>query len=94
MVFSKRVDSLRADGTDPGDTAAADTVLIVVNLDPHAPRETTVRLDMPALGLGWEDSFEVTDEITGATYAWGKQNYVRLDPAVEPAHVFAVRARS
>ncbi|WP_462202853.1 alpha-1,4-glucan--maltose-1-phosphate maltosyltransferase [Frankia sp. CcWB3] len=93
MVFSKRVDSLRADDTGPGDTAAADTVLVVVNLDPHAPRETTVRLDMPALGLGWEDSFEVTDKITGAAYAWGKQNYVRLDPAVGPAHVFAVRAR-
>ena len=33
----------------------------------------------------------VHDELTGETYVWGKDNYVRLDPFVEPAHVFTVR---
>ncbi|MDQ1627335.1 MAG: hypothetical protein QOI54_1079 [Actinomycetota bacterium] len=68
-----------------------DTVLVVVNLDPHAARETTVHLDLPALGLGWEDTFAVQDEITGASYVWGEHNYVRLDPFHEPAHLFTVR---
>ncbi len=67
------------------------TVLVVVNLDPHGVRETTVRLDMPALGLDWPDSFVVNDELTGATYTWGEHNYVRLDPFTEPAHLFTVR---
>ncbi|MGN6252145.1 MAG: alpha-1,4-glucan--maltose-1-phosphate maltosyltransferase [Marmoricola sp.] len=69
-----------------------DTVLVVVNLDPHGTRETTVHLDMPALGLGWEDTVEVHDEITDQTWRWGAHNYVRLDPWVEPAHVLTVRS--
>jgi starch synthase (maltosyl-transferring) len=70
-----------------------DTVLVVVNLDPHGVREATVALDLPSLGLRWGDRFEAHDEITGATYDWGQYNYVRLDPFVEPAHVFSVRRR-
>ena len=71
-----------------------DIVLVVANLDPHGTRETTVRLDMPALGLGWDDTVAVHDEITGDSYVWGKENYVRLDPFVEPAHIFTVRTRT
>ncbi len=72
-------------------TSGEDTVIVVANLDPHGARETTIHLNMPALGLGWHDSFQVHDEITDATWTWGERNYVRLDPAYEPAHVFSVR---
>ena len=71
----------------------ADTVLVVVNLDPHRPREATVWLDMPALGVGYSDRLVVTDELTGESYQWGQANYVRLDPAAAPAHVFSVTPR-
>jgi starch synthase (maltosyl-transferring) len=74
-----------------GDGPDADTVIVVVNLDPHAVREDVVHLLMPALGFDWGDTMVVTDEITGATYRWGEHNYVRLDPFGEPAHVFSVR---
>ncbi|HEY3733897.1 MAG TPA: alpha-1,4-glucan--maltose-1-phosphate maltosyltransferase [Streptosporangiaceae bacterium] len=67
-----------------------DTVLVVVNLDPHQPREAMVWLDLPALGMAPGSQFTVTDELTGASYRWGTSNYVRLDPAVSPAHIFAV----
>jgi starch synthase (maltosyl-transferring) len=70
---------------------AADTVVVVVNLDPHGTRETMVHLDLPTLGLDWGDTFEVHDEITGASWRWGAHNYVRLDPWQEPAHVLTVR---
>jgi starch synthase (maltosyl-transferring) len=70
---------------------SSDTVIVVVNLDPHAARETTVHLDLPGLGLDWSDSLAVHDEISGETYVWGEHNYVRLDPFYEPAHVFTVR---
>jgi starch synthase (maltosyl-transferring) len=68
----------------------ADTVLVVVNLDPHQPREATVWLDMPALGVDDRSQFVVTDELTGESYRWGQVNYVRLDPATAPAHIFTV----
>jgi starch synthase (maltosyl-transferring) len=71
--------------------AADDLVIVVINLDPHGARETVVHLDLPALGLGWQDSLAVHDEITGEDWHWGQHNYVRLDPGAEPAHVLTVR---
>jgi len=65
-----------------------DTVLVVVNLDPHRTSEATVWLDLPALGV--DRAFTVTDELTGESYLWGAANYVRLDPATRPAHIFTV----
>ena len=68
-----------------------DTVLVVVNLDPHQPREATVWLDLPALGLESNADFVVTDELSGQSFRWGRANYVRLDPGYEPAHIFQVK---
>ena len=82
LAWSKR--TVLPDGSD-------DVVLVVVNLDPHGTREATVRLDMPALGLDWEDRISVHDEVTGSDYEWSQLNYVRLDPFVEPAHVLTLR---
>ena len=66
----------------------ANTVLVVVNTDPHSVRETMVHLDLSALGVG--NSFKVTDLITGQSYNWGEHNYVRLDSFTEPAHIFRI----
>ncbi|MCX3061514.1 hypothetical protein OFY01_17450, partial [Streptomyces sp. GXMU-J5] len=68
---------------------ADDTVLVVVNLDPHHPQEGTVFLDLNELGLN--EPVRVHDEISGETYRWGRHNYVRLEPGRAPAHVLAVR---
>jgi starch synthase (maltosyl-transferring) len=85
MAFSKRarqdVDGIPVD----------DTVIVVVDLDPHGARETVVELDLPALGLEWGESFSVHDLLTGSSWLWGARNYVRLDPFVEPAHILVVR---
>ncbi|MFJ6676194.1 maltotransferase domain-containing protein [Actinosynnema sp. NPDC091369] len=70
--------------TDPG---TGDTVVCVVNLDPHSPQQGTLRLDLAALGRGEEDRFAAHDEVTGQTWRWGQSNFVRLDPAVAVAHI-------
>ncbi|MFE1199368.1 alpha-1,4-glucan--maltose-1-phosphate maltosyltransferase [Streptomyces olivaceoviridis] len=70
--------------------SGSNTVLVVVNLDPHHTQEATVSLDMPQLGLDWHESVPVRDELTGETYYWGRANYVRLEPGHRPAHVFTV----
>jgi starch synthase (maltosyl-transferring) len=67
-----------------------DVVLVVVNTDWRRPREATVWLDMAALGLDASAEFTVTDELSGESYRWRQANYVRLDPAVAPAHIFTV----
>ncbi|WP_328847186.1 alpha-1,4-glucan--maltose-1-phosphate maltosyltransferase [Streptomyces sp. NBC_00258] len=70
--------------------SGSNTVLVVVNLDPHHTQEATVSLDMPRLGLDWHESMPVRDELTGETYHWGRTNYVRLEPGHRPAHVLTV----
>jgi starch synthase (maltosyl-transferring) len=72
-------------------TAGDDRVVVVLNLDPHATRETNVHLDLAALGLEPGTSFPVHDELSGEEWYWGADNYVRLDPHVEPAHILTVR---
>jgi len=85
LCFSKTVGA-------PAGAAGGDTVLVVVNLDPHQPREATVWLDRTAFDIDVGAGFTVTDELTGESYLWGEANYVRLDPASAPAHIFSVSA--
>jgi starch synthase (maltosyl-transferring) len=71
-----------------------DVLLVVVNLDPHHPQEGTVWLDLASLGIPAEPPFEAHDELTGTSYVWrGPENYVRLDPAIQVAHVLHLRPR-
>jgi starch synthase (maltosyl-transferring) len=87
VVHSTDDDSVTCYSRSEGD----DTVIVVVNVDPHGTRETLVHLNMPALGMDWSDRFLVHDEVTGESWTWSERNYVRLDPYVEPAHVLTVR---
>ncbi|GAA0377174.1 alpha-1,4-glucan--maltose-1-phosphate maltosyltransferase [Microbispora corallina] len=89
ICFSKRLNG--AYDTATRRHGLGDVVLAVVNLDPHNTREATVRLDMPALGLDWQAEFVVDDQLSGESYRWGQSNYVRLDPYVNPAHIFTLR---
>lgn len=81
------------------EATGADTIIVVVNVDPHTIGEATVTLDLQALNLREQDldedgTFAVEDLITGARYQWDEHNYVRLDPFVEPAHVLRVVRRT
>ncbi|MNI90395.1 Alpha-1,4-glucan:maltose-1-phosphate maltosyltransferase 2 [compost metagenome] len=71
-------------------------MIIVVNVDPHSTRESTVSLDLGALQLDPSDfnedgRFRVDDLISGQSWEWGEHNYVRLDAHVEPAHILSIR---
>ncbi len=78
LCFSKR------------DPDSGNTVLVVCSFDAAHVQWGNTMLDMPALGFDWHERFTVRDELTGATYDWGQYNAVRLDPHLEPAHVFTV----
>jgi starch synthase (maltosyl-transferring) len=72
------------------DDATGNTVLVVCSFDPDQVHWGNTTLDMPSLGFDWHARFTARDELTGAEYDWGRHNAVRLDPSVEPAHVFTV----
>ncbi|WP_062380196.1 alpha-1,4-glucan--maltose-1-phosphate maltosyltransferase [Demequina pelophila] len=85
LCFSRHVPA------DESPTGEADTVIVVVSFDPHHAQAGTVTLDLASLGLRDDARVTVDDELTGAVYTWGKEFYVRLDPAGAMAHVAAVR---
>jgi starch synthase (maltosyl-transferring) len=63
-------------------------LLIVINLDPTRAHEAMVHVPLDALGLAPDAVYPLTDLLTGAIFRWrGARNFVRLDPAQEPAHV-------
>jgi starch synthase (maltosyl-transferring) len=68
-----------------------ESLLVVVNLNPFHWEESTLHLDLEALGVEPYHPFEVRDLITDERYVWhGPDNYVRLDPHHEPAHIFKI----
>ena len=85
LCFSRHVPA------DESPNGKADTVIVVASFDPHHVQSGVVTLDMPALGLADDARLLVDDLVGGATYTWGRDFYVRLDPAVSLAHVAAVR---
>ena len=68
-------------------------MIVVVNVDPHATRETTVHLDTRVWGVEPGEQFGVTDLITGAQWTWADHNYVRLDAFREPVHILRIEAQ-
>jgi starch synthase (maltosyl-transferring) len=87
LVYTKYLDG---DFTDSG---KPDGLIIVANVDPHSVRESTVHLDLTAIGLEPGAAFNVRDLISGASWIWTDSNYVRLDSFTEPVHVLAVDYR-
>ena len=74
------------------DAASDNVVLTVVNLDPHHSQSGWVTLDLADLGIEAGQTFQVHDLLSDARYLWtGERNFVMLDPARVPAHVFRVR---
>jgi len=60
-------------------------VIVIVNLDPHAPREGEIELPLAALGLTVEDEFEMEEAFTGGVSSFrGAHQRFRLDPDANP----------
>ncbi|MFZ2063188.1 MAG: alpha-1,4-glucan--maltose-1-phosphate maltosyltransferase [Candidatus Binatus sp.] len=68
-------------------------ILVAVNLDPLNAHYCTAFVPPEVVGVAPGRSYRVTDLLTGAKYVWSDRNYVRLDPAVEPAHILRVEQR-
>jgi starch synthase (maltosyl-transferring) len=75
-------------------TDGGETVVVVVNLDPHHVQSGWVTLPLDELGMDPERPFQVHDLLGGARYLWhGPRNFIQLDPESSPAHVFRLRRR-
>ena len=74
-------------------TPARDNIiLVVVNLDPFRKQHSFVYVPIDQFGQMENDEYQVHDLLNDARYTWrGRQNYVELDPEIQPAHIFLVR---
>ena len=63
-------------------------------LDAHYRQSGWLQLDLGALGMEQNATFQVHDLMSDARYLWqGARAFVELDPKVMPAHIFRVRRR-
>ncbi|TFG87692.1 MAG: alpha-1,4-glucan--maltose-1-phosphate maltosyltransferase [Chromatiales bacterium] len=74
--------------------ATGESVLTVVNLDPHHAQSGWLSLDLASLGLPPDQPFQAHDLLSSARFLWeGPHNYVALDPQRTPCHIFRIRRR-
>ncbi|MBA3803304.1 MAG: alpha-1,4-glucan--maltose-1-phosphate maltosyltransferase [Acidimicrobiia bacterium] len=77
--------------TDPA--GQGDPILVVVNIDAHERHRVTVDIDVATIGLEYGASYELIDQLGDTRLEWqGSHNTIELDPLVNPAHVFRVKA--
>lgn len=82
LFYSKR--------TEAGDNL----ILVVVSLDPSRAQQATLEVPLELLGCDEDETYQMHDLLTEERFLWsGRRNYVALDPAHRPAHVFRVRKK-
>jgi starch synthase (maltosyl-transferring) len=73
----------------------SDIVLVIVNLDPNYRQAAWIELPLEKFDLPANRPYQMHDLLTDARYLWhGNRNYVELDPATSPAHIFRIRRRA
>jgi starch synthase (maltosyl-transferring) len=73
----------------------SDVVLVVANIDPWNVQSGWIHLDLDALGIPADESYDAVDELTGDTFEWsGAHPWVRLDPEWTPGHVLHLTRRT
>jgi starch synthase (maltosyl-transferring) len=68
-----------------------DPVYVAVNTDPTTAEHAILHPDLPAIGIGWDEPYRLTDLMTGAsTSETGADLPVDLDPAADPFRIFSI----
>ena len=65
--------------------------ICLVNLDPHKKQWGMLQTPLDKIGKAEGETFIVHDLLNDARYEWNKKwNYVELDPAILPCHLFRI----
>jgi starch synthase (maltosyl-transferring) len=72
----------------------SNSIIVVVNLDPHHTHSGWLQLPLTELGIDPDRPYQVHDLLGDGRFLWtGPKNYVALDPESSPAHIFRVRRK-
>ncbi|HET8777505.1 MAG TPA: hypothetical protein VFN76_07580, partial [Candidatus Limnocylindria bacterium] len=70
-----------------------DAVYVAVNCDPTTAERAILHPDLPAIGIGWDEPYALTDLMTGrTTRETGADLAMNLDPAAEAFRIFTISA--
>lgn len=70
------------------------TVVVVVNLDPHHGHGAWIHLPVADMGLDPGEGYQMHDLLGGGRFLWhGNRNYLEIEPRISPAFVFLIRRR-
>jgi starch synthase (maltosyl-transferring) len=92
-------DNLRFFGSDNQQVIAygkatpdhSNIIVCVVNLDPFWTQSAWLDIPVHEWGITGDQPYVVHDLLNDQRYTWrGNYNWVRLDPHVQPAHIFRV----
>ena len=82
ICFSKHTDDL------------SNVILVLVNLSPNRQQSGWLDLPLEEFKLIPGQGYQVQDLLTDASYVWnGGHNFIQLDPAHTPAHIFCIRRK-
>jgi starch synthase (maltosyl-transferring) len=85
MAYSKTATGVAASDADRS------PVLVIANLDASHAQSGWVDLDLAKLGISPGDPYVVHDLLNDVHYEWkGPRNFVILDPATTPGHIFRI----
>jgi starch synthase (maltosyl-transferring) len=91
MAYSKTAGGIAAHADSAANELAAAPILVVINLDTVHPQSGWIDVDLESLGIAAAESYVVHDLLSDAEYEWkGNRNFVILDPATTPAHIFRI----
>lgn len=77
------------------DPVSNNTLLVVVNLDPHHSQSGFVKVPVEQIGLKWQTPYWVDDLLADGKYQWqDDSNFVILHPNEMPAHLFKIEQES
>ncbi len=69
-------------------------IIVAVNLDPYHTQGGWVNIPISELGVDPHQPYLVHDLLSNDKFIWhGERNYIQLDPAIVPAHIFRVRKK-
>jgi starch synthase (maltosyl-transferring) len=71
-----------------------EVVVVTCTLDPENTHAGTLHLDLAALGFGNDERVLARDLITGESWAWGAETFIRHDPDVNVAHAVVLERLS
>jgi starch synthase (maltosyl-transferring) len=93
LFYRKAVPHGKVDPLTGHPTRWRDAVYVAVNCDPTAAERAILHPDLPAIGIGWDEPYALTDLMTGRTSRErGADLAVDLDPAAEAFRIFTISA--